>query len=128
MKLKALVLDDSKVMRTMVMKALEKTKLAKFSFIEARDGLDGLAKFNHEKIDICFVDWNMPNMSGFDFAKKVRATGSGKNIPIIMVTSEKSMGKMMDAMDQAGANGYICKPFTVQELHQKLDPIIKKMK
>jgi len=128
MKLKALIMDDSKIMRAMVMKTLENTGLASFSFVEAKDGAEGLVKFDPKHIDICFVDWNMPNLSGFDFVKKAREKKGAESVPMIMVTSEKSMGKMIDALDQAGANAYVCKPFTVEELQHKLSPILEKMK
>ena len=62
--LKALVVDDSGVMRKMVMKALTDAKLVTFEFVEAVDGRDALTKFDPKQIDIAFVDWNMPNMTG----------------------------------------------------------------
>ena len=71
--IKALVIDDSRIMRSMVMDGLTKAKLAQFEFVEAEDGEDALAKFNPDQIHIAFVDWNMPKMSGVDFVRKVRA-------------------------------------------------------
>jgi two-component system, chemotaxis family, chemotaxis protein CheY len=126
-KLNAMVIDDSRVMRGMVMQSLRNTGLAEFDFVEAEDGQDGLGKFNPKNIDIIFVDWNMPNMSGIDFVRRVRSTGKTEHIPIIMVTSEKTMGKMDEALDQAGANAYVCKPFTVDYLHQKIAPLTEKI-
>jgi two-component system chemotaxis response regulator CheY len=128
MKLKALIMDDSKIMRTMIMKTLEDTGLASFSFVEAKDGAEALVKFDPKHIDICFVDWNMPTLNGFDFVKKAREKKGAESVPMIMITSEKSMGKMIDALDQAGANAYVCKPFTVEELQHKLSPILENMK
>ncbi|MBI5878014.1 MAG: response regulator [Chloroflexi bacterium] len=127
MKLKALVVDDSRVMRTMVMRMLGEAKLAEFEFIEAEDGVDALHKFSPESVDIAFVDWNMPNMSGIDFVRKVRANRNARHVPIVMVTSERTMGKMEDALDRAGASAYICKPFTAAELQAKLSKIITSM-
>jgi len=124
MKLRALVIDDSRVMRNMVMQSLRKTELAEFEFTEAEDGNDGLAKFNPKTTDIIFVDWNMPKLTGVDFVRKVRSSGKTDHIPIIMVTSEKSVGKMEDALDKAGANAYITKPFTVEELQKKVGKLI----
>ncbi len=124
--LKALVIDDSRVMRNMVMQSLQKTKLADFTFIEAEDGVDALAKFNPSEIHIAFVDWNMPNMTGVDFVRKVRAMGNADDIPMVMVTSEKSMGKVQEALDEAGADSYLCKPFTVEEMQVKLKKAIDK--
>lgn len=123
MKLKAMVIDDSRVMRNMVMQNLIKTRLVEFEFVEAEDGAVALQKFDPETIDICFVDWNMPNMTGIDFVKQVRAKGNTEHIAMVMVTSEKAMGKIEEALDEAGANAYICKPFTVDELVHKLKPL-----
>jgi two-component system chemotaxis response regulator CheY len=109
----------------MVMAGLTRVKLADFEFVEAEDGADALAKFNELKdISIIFADWNMPNMSGIDFAKKIRSSKKNNHIPIIMVTSEKTVGKMNDALSRGGANAYICKPFTDVELERKLEKII----
>jgi two-component system chemotaxis response regulator CheY len=126
-KLKALVVDDSKVMRQMVMQLIRKTELADFEFIEAQDGNDALHKFNPRSTDIMFVDWNMPEMNGIDFVKRVRATGKTEHIPIVMVTSEKTMGKVQEALDKAGANEYITKPFTVEEMARKLSKLMQTM-
>lgn len=125
MKLKTLVVDDSGVMRKMVMRSLMETKLTDFEFIEAEDGQVALEKMNSEEFDIAFVDWNMPNITGIDFVKMVRLQErkNGKDkIPLVMVTSEKTMGKMQEALDEADADGFISKPFTVEELQVKLKP------
>jgi two-component system chemotaxis response regulator CheY len=128
LKLRALVIDDSRIMRKMVMDSLTKTDLATFEYVEAEDGVDALAKFDPASVDIVFADWNMPRMSGIEFVHKVRGMKSGAETPIVMVTSEKTMGKMEIAMDKAGATGYVCKPFTVEELRRKLTRIIGAIK
>lgn len=125
MKLNALVVDDSRIMRKMVMDALTKTELAEFEFTEAEDGVDALDKFDVQTTNIVFADWNMPKMTGIDFVHKVRGMKNTSHIPILMVTSEKTMGKMEIALDKAGANGYICKPFTADELKRHLVKIVR---
>ncbi len=123
MKLNALVIDDSGVMRKMVMKSLNEAKLAEFEFVEAEDGRIALEKMKGGEFDIAFVDWNMPNMTGIEFVKEVRQEekrNSADSIPLVMVTSEKTMGKVQEALDEAGADGFISKPFTVEELQHKL--------
>jgi two-component system chemotaxis response regulator CheY len=125
LKLRALVIDDSRVMRNIVMQTLRHTKLAEFEFTEAEDGADGLSKFSAAKTDIVFVDWNMPKMTGIDFVRQLRAASANDQVPIVMVTSEKSMGKVMEATDRAGADAYICKPFTPEELISKLARIFE---
>jgi two-component system chemotaxis response regulator CheY len=130
MKLKALIIDDSGVMRKMVMKSLTEAKLAEFEFVEAEDGKDALEKLKSDSaIDIAFVDWNMPNMTGIDFVKEARkeATWMGDDpIPMVMVTSEKTLDKVQEALDVAGADGFISKPFTVEELQRKLKKHVEK--
>lgn len=123
-KLKALVIDDSRVMRNMVMDSLRKTNLGEFEFVEAGDGAEALTKFQTDTPDIVFADWNMPKMTGIEFVRRVRASKSNDHIPIVMITSEKTMGKVEEAIDRAGANAYITKPFTVVELEKKLSRII----
>ena len=103
MKLNALVVDDSRIMRKMVMQALEGSRLGEFEFTEAEDGRDALDKLDPKVTDVVFADWNMPNMDGLAFARAVRATQRTEHIPIVMVTSEKTMGKMETALDKAGA-------------------------
>jgi two-component system chemotaxis response regulator CheY len=127
MKLRALVIDDSRVMRNMVMESLRRTQLADFEFTEAEDGADAVTKFNPKSTDIVFVDWNMPKMSGIEFVRKIRNTHKNCDVPIIMVTSEKTMGKVEEALDHAGANAYIAKPFTIEYMQKKISPIVNEL-
>jgi two-component system chemotaxis response regulator CheY len=129
MKVKALVVDDSGIMRKMVMKTVTEAKFGEFEFVEAEDGQVALEKMKAIDFDIAFVDWNMPNMTGVDFVREVRKVekGSGNEaIPMVMVTSEKTMGKIQEALDEAGADGFISKPFTVEELQVKLKKHVEK--
>ena len=128
-KLKALVIDDSRIMRQMVMESLRKAKLAEFEFTEAEDGKDALVKLAANEIHIGFVDWNMPNMSGIEFVREVRAIEKREDkesIPLVMVTSEKTISKVEEALDEAGADSFISKPFTVETLEVKLKKVIEK--
>lgn len=127
LKLRALVIDDSRIMRKMVMDALGKTGLAEWEFTEAEDGQEALDKFHPQATDIVFADWNMPKMTGIDFVRKVRGMKNAAHVPILMVTSEKTMGKMEIALDKVGASGYICKPFTADELRRHLARIIRQL-
>ncbi len=127
MEVKALVIDDSRSMRRIVMKGLKHAKLAEFSFVEAQDGADGLAKFNEGEYDICFIDWNMPNMTGIEFVKKIRSDKSNLMVQLVMVTSNKTLDFVTEALDEAGANGFISKPFTPQDMRKKLTPIIEEI-
>lgn len=130
MKVKALVIDDSGVMRKMVMKSLTEAQLAEFEFVEAEDGQAALTKLKADEFDIAFVDWNMPNMTGVEFVREVRkdekANSKDDAMPLVMVTSEKTMGKIQEALDEAGADGFISKPFTVEEMQRKLKKHVDK--
>lgn len=117
-KIKALVVDDSKIMRSAVKRALNNLMLAEFEYVDAKDGKDALEKFNDE-IEIMFVDWNMPNMTGVEFAQAIRGQGH-EQIPIIMVTAEKSMGKVDKALNEGGANEYVTKPFNADKMHKAI--------
>ncbi|MBN2171598.1 MAG: response regulator [Candidatus Krumholzibacteriota bacterium] len=123
-KVTAMVVDDSKVMRNLVKQTLKKTGLAEFEFQEAEDGEEALEKFDETITDIVFADWNMPRMSGIALAKEIRNNEKNRRVPIIMVTSEKAMGKVEQALDEVGANAYVTKPFTPDEMKQKIEKII----
>lgn len=118
-KVKTLVVDDSKIMRSAVKRALDQLMIAEFEYEEAMDGEDALEKFS-EDIEIMFVDWNMPKMTGVEFSRAIRDKGNTDHIPIIMVTAEKSMGKVDTALNEGGANEYITKPFTADKMHKAI--------
>ena len=122
MDIHALVVDDSGIMRKLVIRALKEADLAQFTFTEAADGLEALKKFDPKKIDMLFVDWNMPNMNGIDLIKKVRSKEK-HHTPIVMITTEGTLGKMDEAMDQVKVDKYIAKPFTGEELQKRLGPL-----
>lgn len=117
-KIKALVVDDSKIMRSQVKRALSQISIAEFEFEEAMDGEDALEKFN-EEIEMLFVDWNMPKMTGVEFTRAIRDKGYN-DIPIIMVTAEKSMGKVDKALNEGGADEYVTKPFTPVKMEKTI--------
>lgn len=118
-KIKSLVVDDSKIMRSAVKRVLDQLMLADFEYIEAKDGQDALDKFTDD-IQIMFVDWTMPNMTGVEFAKAIRDKGNTDHIPIIMVTAEKSMGKVDKALNEGGASEYVTKPFTADKMYKTI--------
>ena len=126
MDMHAMVVDDSGIMRKMVMKSLLESKLANFMFTEAVDGQDALAKFDPKVIKIMFVDWNMPNMTGIELVRKIRETAP-THVPIVMITTEGTMGRVEEALDQCGVDGYVVKPFTVEVLQKKLGPLFEKI-
>lgn len=127
MDLNALVIDDSGIMRKMVMRALTESGLANFEFTEAVDGVDGLAKFSPQSTDIVFVDWNMPNMDGLDLVGRLRAQDCKRHVPIVMITTEKLVEKVEEALE-CGVDCFISKPFTPEGVEQRLTPVVEKLK
>jgi len=124
-KIRTLIADDSKVMRLMVMKALRQTGVAEFTFDEAEDGVQALQKATEGDYEIVFLDWNMPHMNGIDVVRGIRADGKRPQVPIVMVTSETGLARVQEAVDVAGANGFIHKPFTPEQMEETLAPLIE---
>lgn len=120
--MKFLVVDDSQTMRRIVNNALK--GIGYDDIIEAEDGKDALAKLYVEKVDFVITDWNMPNMSGLEFTKAVRADDQFLDLPILMVTTRGMKEDVMEAL-QARVNNYVVKPFTPQVLKEKIDQILK---
>ena len=116
---KVLIIDDSAVMRKIIQRNIQQSGLLVDEFVEAGDGREGLEKVTSNNIDLILCDWNMPNMTGIDFVKALRSSGQKSNIPIVMVTTEGGESKIEEAKN-SGANGYLTKPFTPDQLKSKL--------
>jgi len=111
-KLTELVVDDYEVMRRTVMETVQRAGVAEFEFVEAENGEDALDKFRQSPVDLCLVDWNTPKMSGIEFVDRIRGLGPAGYIPVVMVTSEKTMGRIETAMKRGSVSECITKPFT----------------
>ena len=116
-----LVVDDSRIMRNIVKNSFSQLKIP-CQFIEAGNGKEALQQLQNQAIDLVLLDWNMPELSGFDFLKKIRAVEKYKNLPIIMVTSEAAKFNVIEALD-AGATDYIVKPINEKMFMQKIAKI-----
>lgn len=125
--IRALVIDDSKIMRGMVKENLKRTGLAEFEFTEAGDGSEAIDLFDPDRIDIVFADWNMPKMNGIEFARHVRSLGYANHVPVVMITSESADGRQEEAFDSARITCYITKPFTTEQIKEKVAPVIDKI-
>lgn len=123
-KMKFLVVDDFSTMRRIVRNLLK--ELGFTNVDEAEDGLIALQKLNTLPFDFVVTDWNMPNMDGLTLLQKIRATPSLKHLPVLMITAEAKKENIIAAA-QAGASGYIVKPFTTATLSEKLEKIFEKM-
>ncbi|MBV2132289.1 chemotaxis response regulator CheY [Pseudomonas sp. MAP12] len=119
-----LVVDDFPTMRRIVRSLLK--ELGFNNVEEAEDGQDALNKLRSGKFEFVVSDWNMPNLDGLDMLKQIRADDSLKHLPVLMVTAEAKKENIIAAA-QAGANGYVVKPFTAAILEEKLNKIFEKL-
>lgn len=122
--MKFLVVDDFSTMRRIVRNLLK--ELGFTNVTEAEDGVDGLTKLHEGSFDFVVTDWNMPNMTGIDMLRAIRADAALKHLPVLMVTAEAKRENIIEAA-QAGASGYIVKPFTAGTLDEKLKKIFATM-
>lgn len=117
---KILVVDDFSTMRRIVRNLLK--DLGFVNVHEAEDGVDALTKLRKGNFDFVVSDWNMPNMSGIELLRAIRADAELKHLPLLMVTAEAKKENIIMAA-QAGASGYVIKPFTAATLEEKLKKI-----
>ena len=118
--MRALVIDDSKAMRALLGRLLGEIG---FSVDEAGNGREGLEHLQtHEAPDVVLVDWNMPEMSGFEFVQAVRANRDYDAVRLIMVTTETEMTRVVKALG-AGLDAYVMKPFTKEAVVEQLERI-----
>ena len=124
--LKILVVDDFPTMRRIVKTLLRQNGYN--NFVEAEDGEKALEML-HAEPDIEFIvsDWNMPNMTGLELLKTVRADPKLKHLPFLMVTAEAEKENIIEAV-KSGVNNYIVKPFTGQTLKEKLTKVFQNLK
>ena len=123
--MKFLIVDDFSTMRRIVRNLLKEIGYANAD--EAEDGAAALAKLKGGAFDFVVSDINMPNMNGFELLSQIKADASIKHLPVLMVTAEAKKEDIVTAA-QAGASGYIVKPFTKATLEEKVNKIIEKMK
>lgn len=123
-KMRFLVVDDFSTMRRIVRNLLK--ELGFTNIDEAEDGQVALQKLTAGAFDFVVSDWNMPNMDGLQLLQAVRANAQLKHLPVLMITAEAKKENIVAAA-QAGASGYVVKPFTAATLNEKLSKIFEKM-
>jgi two-component system chemotaxis response regulator CheY len=121
---KFLVVDDFSTMRRIVRNLLKELGYANVD--EAEDGVVALSKLKGGDFEFVVSDWNMPNMDGLTLLQTIRADPELASLPVLMVTAEAKKENIIAAA-QAGANGYIVKPFTAATLDEKLAKIFEKL-
>ncbi|HKW50532.1 MAG TPA: response regulator [Candidatus Eisenbacteria bacterium] len=115
--MRALVVDDSRSMRTIILKQLKELG---FEVYEAENGQQAMSRLHEVKnIQLVLLDWNMPEMDGLEVLSLIRAEPSYKDVRVMMVTTESEMSRVATALE-AGASEYLMKPFDREALLEKL--------
>ena len=113
--MKILIADDSSTMRRIIIKVLN--DLGFTDVVEAANGAQAVTAADDAQIGLILMDWNMPELAGIDAVRQIRAKGN--KVPIIMVTTEAEKRRVIEAI-QAGINDYLVKPFTPEQLQEKI--------
>ena len=114
-----LIVDDSAVMRKIVMRALRQADIGVDQIYEAGDGGEALEVLSQQHVDLILSAVNMPNVDGFEFVRRARSQEPPVEVPIVMVTTEGSEDRVRDAL-ASGVQGYVVKPFTADDLKEAL--------
>jgi len=121
--IRALIVDDSSVMRKIVERSLRQAGLNLAQVLEASNGAEALAAVQENKVDLILCDINMPVMDGLEFVKALAGVENAKGVPVVMITTEGSEGHVVQALS-AGAKGYIRKPFTPDQVKEHVLPVL----
>ena len=120
---RALIVDDSSVMRKIVERSLRQAGLESLVVFEAGSGIEGLEILKSKEVDLILSDINMPSMDGLEFVRQLRLQQLAAEVPVVMITTESSEEHVKQAI-QAGAKGYIRKPFTADQVKQRVLPLL----
>lgn len=118
--MKILTIDDSTTMRRIIINTL--ARIGYKDVVQADNGKTGLEQLEEGGVDVIITDWNMPEMDGLEFVKRVRDS-QWKEIPILMVTTNAAKEDIVEAL-QAGVNNYVVKPFTPETLKEKIELLV----
>ncbi len=118
-----LIVDDSAAIRKILQRVLMQAEVALGKIYEAGDGVEALESLKTNKVGLILSDINMPNMDGLQFLGRLKASSEWKSVPVVMITTEGSQQKVMEAV-QLGAAGYVRKPFTAEQIKDKLVGLI----
>jgi two-component system, chemotaxis family, chemotaxis protein CheY len=119
----ALIVDDSSVMRKIVERSLRQAGLDPLVVHEAGSGVEGLDVLRAARVDLILTDINMPTMDGLEFVRQIKAQHLAEGVPVVMITTESSEEHVRQAI-QAGARGYIRKPFTAEQVKERVLPLL----
>ncbi|HEY4363230.1 MAG TPA: response regulator [Bryobacteraceae bacterium] len=123
MALDVMIVDDSAAIRKILQRVLTQLEIPLGAVHEAADGREALEMLKSKPVGLIFSDINMPNMDGIELLTRLKASDAFKMVPIVMVTTEGSQAKVLQALE-LGAVGYVRKPFTAEHIREKLVGII----
>jgi two-component system, chemotaxis family, chemotaxis protein CheY len=119
-----LIVDDSSVMRKIVQRSLRLAGLDIEPVLEADNGEEALNIVQQNAVDMIFSDINMPRMDGLEFVRQLQSLEAAKDIPVVMITTEGSQSRVVEALS-LGARGYIRKPFTPDQIKERIAPLLE---
>ena len=117
-----LIVDDSAAIRKILQRMLGQSGLPLGIVLEAGDGVEALEKMKNQSVNLVLSDINMPNMDGIQLLSELKANPEYRHVPVIMITTEGGESKVMEAV-QLGAAGYVRKPFTADQIKEKLSSL-----
>jgi two-component system chemotaxis response regulator CheY len=121
--IRILIVDDSSVMRKIVERSLRQAGLDPMVVMEAGNGIDGLEVLRNQSVHLILSDINMPSMDGLEFLRQLRAQNLAPGVPVVMITTESSEEHVKQAI-LSGAQGYIRKPFTAEQVKERVLPLL----
>jgi two-component system chemotaxis response regulator CheY len=124
--IRALIVDDSSVMRKIVERCLRQAGVELSQVLEASNGAEALALVNSNQFDLILSDINMPVMDGLEFVRNMQAIENSKDTPIVMITTEGGEKHVVEALS-LGAKGYIRKPFTPEQVKEHVLPVLRRL-
>ena len=114
-----LIVDDSAAIRKILQRVLKQAEIPIGNVYEAADGVEAIEALKKQPVGLIFSEINMPNMDGLEFLSKVRAEQAWQNLPVVMVSTEGTHAKVLEAVER-GASGFVRKPFTADQIKKKL--------
>jgi two-component system chemotaxis response regulator CheY len=124
MDLNVLIVDDSAAIRKILVRVLAQTNLPINEVHEASDGSEALKILEGHDVSLVLSDINMPNVDGIELLTRIKATAKWKDLSVVMITTEGSQAKVLEAV-QLGAKGYVRKPFTAEQIKEKVLACLK---
>ena len=123
MSLNVLIVDDSSAIRKILQRVLRQVEAPIGDIFEAADGVEALAVLETQKVAFVLSDINMPNMDGLQLLSEIKSRAEFKALPVVMITTEGAQNKVLEAVS-LGAAGYVRKPFTPEQIKEKLVGIV----